>query len=130
MASILVVEDYCDNRNVVELILRDAQYEVHSAADGNIGVGLAMLVRPDLILMDLAMPNMDGWEATRRLKANSATRDIPVIAFTAQMDSESLERAIAVGCVAVIEKPFEIDTLIGRINACLSAGNTYVSHAA
>ena len=128
MASILVVEDYRDSRSVVELILRDARHEVHTAADGAIGLRIANNVRPDLILMDLTMPNMDGWEATRRLKANPGTRDIPVIAFTAQVDRDSLDRAVSAGCNAVIAKPFEIDTLLGQIADCLQqARHTFSS---
>lgn len=120
MANILVVEDYRDNRNVVELILRDAFHEVNSASDGAIGLALALNSLPDLVLMDLAMPNIDGWEATRRLKANPRTSHIPVIAFTAQMDSAALEQAVLAGCAAVIAKPFEIDVLLDQINACLA----------
>lgn len=129
MASILIVEDYRDNRHVVELILRDARHEVFSAADGVKGVRLATAVRPDLILMDLAMPEMDGLEATRRLKANPQTRDIPVIAFTAQVDSESIGRAVSAGCAGVVYKPFEIDDLLQQINACLAARHRFADAA-
>lgn len=120
MPSILVVDDYRDNRNVVELILQDAEYNVISATDGAAGVCKAMDYHPDLILMDLSMPNLDGWEATRQLKANPQTRNIPVIAFTAQVDDNSVDRAVLAGCAAVIFKPFDIDTLLEQIDACLS----------
>lgn len=120
MASILVVEDYRDSRSVVELILRDAQHQVYTASDGATGLQLAACMHPDVILMDLAMPNVDGWEATRQLKADPETRDIPVIAFTAQLDPESLDRATTAGCEAVLGKPFEIDEMLRQIDACLS----------
>lgn len=121
MASVLVVEDYRDSRSVVELILRDALHSVMTAPDGVVGVELALRIKPDVILMDLAMPNMDGFEATRQLKASPTTCSIPVIAFTAQVDEDSIKQAVRAGCVAVIAKPFEIDTLLEQIDACLNA---------
>lgn len=119
MAHILVVEDTHDNRQVAELILRDAGHTVLSAADGASGVAVAAASRPDLILMDLALPHMDGWEATRRLKADPATRDIPVIAFTAHVLQDDARRARDAGCVALIPKPFEIDDLLQQIEVLL-----------
>jgi len=117
MAYILLVEDTQDNRAIAELILREAGHTVLSVADGESGMAAAIAVRPDLILMDLALPFVDGWEATRRLKANPATHDIPVVAFTAHVLQEDSERAREAGCVAVIAKPFEIDTLLRQIDA-------------
>jgi two-component system, cell cycle response regulator DivK len=117
MAYILLVEDTQDNRAIAELILREAGHTVLSVADGESGLAAAIAVRPDLILMDLALPFVDGWEATRRLKADPATRDIPVVAFTAHVLQEDSERAHEAGCVAVIAKPFEIDTLLNQIDA-------------
>ena len=117
MAYILLVEDTQDNRAIAELILREAGHTVVSVADGESGMAAAIAVRPDLILMDLALPFVDGWEATRRLKANPATRDIPVVAFTAHVLQEDSERAREAGCIAVIAKPFEIDTLLRQIDA-------------
>jgi two-component system cell cycle response regulator DivK len=117
MAYILLVEDTQDNRAIAELILREAGHSVLSVADGESGLAAAIAVRPDLILMDLALPFVDGWEATRRLKADPATRDIPVVAFTAHVLQEDSERAREAGCVAVIAKPFEIDTLLNQIDA-------------
>ena len=117
MAYILLVEDTQDNRAIAELILREAGHTVVSVVDGESGIAAAIAVRPDLILMDLALPFVDGWEATRRLKADPATRDIPVVAFTAHVLQEDSERAREAGCVAVIAKPFEIDTLLRQIDA-------------
>jgi two-component system, cell cycle response regulator DivK len=118
MANILVIEDSRDNREITSMILRSAGHTVFSAADGASGLAAA-ISRPDLILMDLALPRVDGWEATRRLKANPMTRDIPVIAFTAHLMKEDIERARDAGCVAVIGKPFAIDTLLEQINLFL-----------
>ena len=117
MAYILLVEDTQDNRAIAELILRDAGHTVLSVADGESGLAAASALHPDLILMDLALPLVDGWEATRRLKADPATRDIPVVAFTAHVLQEDADRAREAGCVAVIAKPFEINTLLDQIEA-------------
>jgi two-component system cell cycle response regulator DivK len=117
MAYILLVEDTQDNRAIAELILRDAGHTVLSVADGESGMAAAAALHPDLILMDLALPFVDGWEATRRLKADPATRDIPVVAFTAHVLQEDADRAREAGCVAVIAKPFEINTLLDQIEA-------------
>jgi two-component system cell cycle response regulator DivK len=120
MAHILVIEDYRDNREVAELILRDAAYAVTSASNGLQGVQLATRVQPDLILMDLALPLLNGWEATRRLKASPATEHIPVVAFTAHVTQDEIEQAQAVGCIAVIAKPFEVDAFLAQIAAILA----------
>ena len=117
MAYILLVEDTQDNRAIAELILREAGHTVLSVADGESGMAAAAALHPDLILMDLALPLVDGWEATRRLKSNPATRDIPVVAFTAHVLQEDADRAREAGCIAVIAKPFEIDALLGQIDA-------------
>ncbi|MFL5801335.1 MAG: response regulator [Roseiflexaceae bacterium] len=119
MAYILLVEDTQDNREIAEIILRDAGHTVLSVADGASGMVAAVTAQPDLILMDLALPKIDGWEATRRIKANPATRDIPVIAFTAHVLQEEAERAHAAGCAAVIAKPFEIDILLRQIDTLI-----------
>jgi two-component system cell cycle response regulator DivK len=120
MAHILVVEDARDNRTIAELILRSAGHTVVSVGDGASAVGVAASSHPDAILMDLSLPRLDGWEATRRLKSNPATRDIPVIAFTAHTLPSDIERARAAGCATVIAKPFEIDFFLAQINALLT----------
>lgn len=120
MAHILVVEDARDNRTIAELILQSAGHTVTSVGDGASAVKIAASSRPDAILMDLSLPQLDGWEATRRLKANSATCDIPVIAFTAHTLPSDLDRARAAGCATVIAKPFEIDFFLAQIDALLA----------
>jgi two-component system, cell cycle response regulator DivK len=117
MASILIIEDNPDNRELTELILVEAGHRVASANDGVRGLYLAARDQPDVILMDLALPKLDGWAATQRLKAYPATEHIPVIAFTAHVREEDLDRARAVGCVAVVAKPFDIDMLLRQIAA-------------
>src|SRR5579859_7981838 len=101
MAKILIVEDYRDTRDVTAFILADTGYTVSLARDGLEGMQRATQEHPDLILMDLALPRLDGWEATRRLKAHPATCHIPVVAFTAQIDHEALSEATDAGCVAI-----------------------------
>ena len=120
MATILIIEDSPDNREITELILAGAGYTVISASDAVRGLYLAARDQPDLILMDLALPRLDGWEATRRLKAYPLTRHIPVVAVTAHVRHGDVIRAEAAGCVAVIAKPFEIDTLLRTIAGVLA----------
>lgn len=119
MAVILVVEDFKDNLNLAEMILEDAGYTVVCAKDGEGGVDCATHDHPDLILMDLNLPKLDGWEATRCIKSNPTTSDIPVIAFTAYDTQDSHARALGVGCVDIITKPFEIDTFLSQITEAL-----------
>jgi CheY-like chemotaxis protein len=120
MAHILVVEDARDNRTIAELILQSAGHTVVSVGDGASAVGVAASTHPDAILMDLSLPRLDGWEATRRLKSDPATCDIPVIAFTAHTLPSDIERARAAGCATVIAKPFEIDFFLAQINSLLN----------
>jgi two-component system cell cycle response regulator DivK len=119
MAHILIVEDSPDNRNIAELILRDAGHTVISVNDGPSAIVAANDDQPDVILMDLSIPRIDGWETTRRLKANPSTCNIPVIAFTAHILPSDLDRARAAGCDSIISKPFEIDFFLGQINALI-----------
>lgn len=119
MAHILIVEDAPDNRNIAELILLDAGHTVVSVGDGASALSAAASIQPDVILMDLSLPRLDGWEATRRLKSNPATSSIPVIAFTAHALPNDLDRARAAGCSSVISKPFEIDNFLRQINVLI-----------
>ncbi|MFO7260307.1 MAG: response regulator [bacterium] len=105
--TVLLVEDNEDNLVVYRTILDHVGYNVLEARDGEEGVNRARQEHPDLILMDISIPKIDGWEATRRLKADQATRDIPIIALTAHALEEDRERAIAAGCDGYLAKPVE-----------------------
>ena len=105
--TVLLVEDNEDNLVVYRTILDHVGYNVLEARDGEEGVNRARQEHPDLILMDISIPKIDGWEATRRLKADEATRDIPIIALTAHALEEDRERAIAAGCDGYLAKPVE-----------------------
>ena len=107
------------NRDMLSRRLIRNGYEVFYAKDGQQGVNMALSERPDLILMDLSLPVLDGWEASRRLKANDATRRIPVIALTAHAMAGDREKAIEVGCDDYDTKPVEISRLVGKITALL-----------
>jgi two-component system cell cycle response regulator DivK len=100
-----VVEDDADNRRIVTKVLSVEGYEVVEAVDGNEALAKARSERPDLILMDLALPNLDGWEATRRIKADVELRRIPVVALTAFAMQGDEEQARAAGCDDYIPKP-------------------------
>jgi two-component system, cell cycle response regulator DivK len=104
---ILLVEDNEDNQTVYRTILEHFGYEVIEAMDGETGVRLAREQKPDLILMDVSIPLMDGWEATRILKGDEATRDIPIIALTAHALASDRARAEEVGCDGYLAKPVE-----------------------
>jgi two-component system, cell cycle response regulator DivK len=123
MAHILIIEDYRDTREVTEYILREAGHEVTSVTNGLLGVTMAQRHQPDLILMDLALPYLDGWAATERLSTSQETQHIPVIAFTAHLNEEDLKRALEVGCIAVVAKPFDIDILLSTIHAVLATSS-------
>ncbi len=107
------------NRDMLSRRLSRNGYEVSIAVDGQQGAEMALSELPDLILMDLSLPVIDGWEATRRIKANDATRRIPVIALTAHAMAGDRERAIEVGCDDYDTKPVEITRLLGKIAALL-----------
>ena len=114
MRRILIVEDVELNRDLLVQLLEE-EYEILTAADGAAGVEVARRERPDLILMDLSLPVVDGWEATRRLKAEAATRAIPVIALTAHAMRGEEERALACGGDDYLTKPIDEDRLFERL---------------
>jgi CheY-like chemotaxis protein len=114
MKKVLVVEDVDFNRELVVQLLED-KYHVIEAVNGQEGVELAERERPELILMDLSLPVMDGWEATRRLKANDDLRSIPVIALTSHAMVGDEEKALAAGCDDYLVKPLDEDELMARI---------------
>jgi CheY-like chemotaxis protein len=120
MARILLVEDQEMNRDMLSRRLKKRGYEVSIAVDGAEGVDKARSEAPDLILMDMSLPVMDGWEATRTLKADEATRSIPVVALTAHAMSTDREKALAAGCDAYETKPVELPRLIETMEKLLS----------
>lgn len=119
MAKILVVEDNEMNRDMLSRRLMRRGFEVIIAIDGAQGVSMAKTEAPDLILMDMSLPVMDGWEATRHLKAAPATSAIPIIALTAHAMAGDREKALAVGCDDYDTKPIEFARLFGKIQALL-----------
>jgi two-component system cell cycle response regulator DivK len=116
---ILVVDDMPDVRDVVAEYLEHRCYQVATAEDGLDGLDKAFELGPDLILMDLAMPRLDGWEATRRLKADPRTSHIPVIAFTGHVLKEYLDQAWSAGCQAVLTKPLQPRDLEAEVRRVL-----------
>jgi two-component system cell cycle response regulator DivK len=120
MAKILLVEDNEMNRDMLSRRLIRNGFEVSIAIDGQQGVDMATSQLPDLILMDMSLPVIDGWEATRRIKANDATQRIPVIALTAHAMAGDREKAMEVGCDDYDTKPVEITRLLGKIAALLA----------
>lgn len=120
MPKILLVEDNDMNRDMLSRRLARKGYEMLAAADGQQGIEQARASRPDLILMDMSLPVLDGWEATRRLKADPETRAIPVIALTAHAMAGDRERALDAGCDDYDTKPIEFPTLLAKIEALLS----------
>ena len=119
MAKILLVEDNEMNRDMLSRRLIRNGHEVFIAIDGQQGTDMAMSQLPDLILMDMSLPVIDGWEATRRVKANDATRKIPVIALTAHAMAGDREKAIEAGCDDYETKPIEIMSLLGKMEKLL-----------
>jgi CheY-like chemotaxis protein len=118
--KILLVEDNEMNRDMLSRRLIRNGFEIVIAVDGQQGVDLAASAQPDLILMDLSLPVIDGWEATRRVKANPATAKIPVIALTAHAMSQDKEKALAAGCDDFDTKPVELPRLLEKMNALLN----------
>jgi len=120
MARILLIEDDEMSRDMLSRRLIRRGYDVITAADGQEGIALACAQAPEIILMDMSLPVLDGWEATRRLKAAPETRSIPIIALTAYAMSGDRERAIEVGCDDYDTKPVELSRLLEKMTALLS----------
>ena len=117
--KLLLVEDNEMNRDMLSRRLIRRGYEVVLAEDGGQGLEMARSSRPDLILMDMSLPVIDGWEATRQLKAADDTRHIPVIGLTAHAMAGDREQAMAAGCDEYETKPIDLDRLIGKVEALL-----------
>jgi two-component system cell cycle response regulator DivK len=122
MARILYVEDNDDNIYMLQNRLKRQGFDVLIARDGASGVAIARAERPDLILMDLGLPIMDGWEASRQLKSDSTTRHIPLIALSAHAMSSDRTQAIEAGCDEYDVKPVEWPRLLTKIRALLPPG--------
>jgi two-component system cell cycle response regulator DivK len=119
MAKILIVEDNDMNLDMLSRRLVRKGFEVVSARDGQAGVDQALAVMPDLILMDMSLPILDGWEATRQIKANPQTQAIPVVALTAHAMASDREKAMAAGCDDFYTKPIELPGLLDIIQKLL-----------
>ena len=119
-ARILVVEDNRDNMMLITDLLQTLEYVVIQAGDGQSGVTLAEAELPDLILMDLSLPVMDGWAATRQIKANPALQHIPIIALTAHAMVGDRERALAAGCDDYLAKPIDLSLLTVKITQLMT----------
>jgi CheY-like chemotaxis protein len=121
MTKILLIEDNEMNLDMLTRRLQRHGYEVLCAKDGPSGVAMALLEHPDLILMDVALGDMDGWEATDLIKRNPVTASIPVIALTAHALESDRRRSIEAGCEDFDTKPVDLPRLLGKIEACLAA---------
>ena len=122
MTKVLYVEDNDDNVYMLKMRLELlGDFEVVAAEDGEKGCAMVLSERPDLILMDLEMPRVDGWEATRRLKADPQTRDIPIVALSAHALAGEREKALAAGCDEFDTKPIEFERLVATLRRVLAA---------
>ncbi len=119
MKRILVVEDNETNMYLIKFILKKSGYEVIEAVEGAVGVELAVKEKPDLIIMDVQLPDINGLEATKRIRASEADGDIPIIALTSFAMAGDRERALAAGCTGYIEKPINPETFILEIEKYL-----------
>ena len=122
MTKILLVEDNEMNRDMLSRRLERKGFQVVIAVDGAAGVEMVTSHTPDLVLMDMSLPVLDGWEATRRLKADPATRHVPVIALTAHAMSSDRGKALEAGCDDYDTKPIDLPRLLGKIEALLARG--------
>lgn len=120
MKKILIVEDVDLNLDLLMQLLED-DFELISAGDGAKGVDMAGIEKPDLILMDMSLPIMDGWEATRLIKANQVTSSIPVIGLSAHAMDGDAEKALAAGCDAYLTKPIDDELLFQKLNEFLGS---------
>jgi two-component system cell cycle response regulator DivK len=123
MAKILLVEDNEMNRDMLSRRLERRGHEVVCAVDGAEGVAVAQRENPALILMDMSLPVLDGWEATRQIKADPATSGIPIIALTAHAMSDDREHALSAGCDDYDTKPVEFPRLVAKIDALLAGAS-------
>jgi CheY-like chemotaxis protein len=119
MTTILIVEDNEMNRDMLSRRLERKGYKILIAVDGAMGIDVARANGPDLILMDMSLPVVDGWEATRRIKADEALKHIPVIALTAHAMANDRDKALEAGCDEYDTKPIDLPRLLGKIETLL-----------
>lgn len=119
MPRVLIVEDTEGEREALSRQLQNRGYDVITASDGEQGIAMARAESPDIILMDMNMPVLDGWQATRRLKADEGTRELPVIALTAYVTPEDREKALDAGCMDCYAEPADFGQLTDRIAAVI-----------
>lgn len=117
---VLLAEDFDDARELYRDYLEFSGFAVHTASNGREAIEQAIALQPDVILMDASMPVLDGWQATRELKANPATQHIPVLALTAHAFDDARQQAKAVGCDGFVTKPCLPDDLVARVRAMLA----------
>jgi len=122
MATVLVADDFLENRDILCRMLQLFGYRKVSAANGEEAIQMALAHRPDIMLMDLSMPVMDGWEATSRIKALDELRHVPVLAVTGHVTPQEIQRAIDAGCVDYVAKPIDFEILVGKVTALLQNG--------
>jgi CheY-like chemotaxis protein len=124
MTKVLLVEDNEMNRDMLSRRLERKGYEVIIAIDGAEGVAMGLEIKPDIILMDMSLPIIDGWTATQQLKTNPQTQSIPIIALTAHAMAGDREKALAAGCDDYDTKPIELPRLLGKIDKLLKISPT------
>ncbi len=127
MRQVLVVEDNSDNLRLITYALRRYGYEVIAAETGMKGVEMAIGEHPDFIIMDINLPDIDGLEATRRIRQSSADGDIPIIAITSNAMAGDMDRVLAAGCTGYFEKPIDPLTIMDKIHALLGQGETHLT---
>jgi two-component system cell cycle response regulator DivK len=118
---ILVVDDHEDNRQILRVLLASAGYVMIEAQNGETALAAALSERPDLILMDIQLPDLDGYEVTRRIKSNPRSHDVPIIAVTSYALSDDEQKALAAGCIAYVAKPYSPMQLLAKIKKYLAS---------
>ena len=129
-ATILIADDSADIRTVIRFFLNDLGFTVVEAANGNEAVRLARQCKPGLILLDLCMPGIDGWEVAARLRADPALEEVPILAMTAYHVSSAILSALHAGCQQVVAKPFDLHDISRRITALMVPQSVLTPHYA
>ena len=129
-ATILIADDSSDIRTIMRFLLNDLGFAVVEAADGNEAVRLARQCQPGLILLDLCMPGIDGWEVAARLRADPALEEVPILAMTAYNVSSAIHAALLAGCQQVVAKPFDLHDISRQIAALMIPRTMLAPHYA